>query len=237
MARLSGEAQLLLKLLDDGQWHPRADIINRLASQIAPGKALRRYDAREANRMSKDGPRRGPELSEVEKIASGQRQLANWAFNSLKKGHRLDLEERDARSWVRRRPAPQPAALPEQDPPQEEPATPTPQEDPPAAPQVEPATPAGPPPDVAFVSESQLRQIVREELHRALTEMAISVEFTNQEKEAVRQVINDSLDDFQRGMETFLTERLAAREDLARVAALRMIAGLPSRAEANPNAG
>jgi hypothetical protein len=79
------ESRTLLTLLEDRQWHPVDEIMEKLEITIAPGKALRRYEARAASRESREGPRRGPELSEDEKIASGRRSLANESLNSLRK--------------------------------------------------------------------------------------------------------------------------------------------------------
>lgn len=265
---LSVEAQQLLKLLDDGDWHRVPVVVDRLASQIAPGKALRRYDSREKTRQEKEGPRRGPELSDSDKIASGQRTLANVAFNSMKKNY-LDVELREGERWVRKRPieaepGPPPVAMPtwgRNGPATVAPPEPTPVGDEQTADLLETeaariagqemrhgehaadfvngieyaagfarkhGTPAGPPPDVAFMSETQLRQIVREELQAALAQMSMQIEVTDGEKAAVRRVIraemNASLDEFQRGLQEFLTDRLATVEDVARTAALRALA-------------
>lgn len=104
---MSNEAKMLLKLLDDGQWHTLESITSRLAATVPPGKALRRYDTREAQREEKYGPRKTPELPDEMKIASGQRTLANVVINSLKKRY-VDIVETVNGRMVRKRAQPAP---------------------------------------------------------------------------------------------------------------------------------
>lgn len=101
---MSLETKTLLGLLEDGQWHPFREVADKLEATIAPGKALRRYDTRAANRETIEGPRKGPELSEAEKIASGRRTLANVAINSMKKRYVEIGVENDGRRMIRLRP-------------------------------------------------------------------------------------------------------------------------------------
>lgn len=94
MTPMSHEGMALLKLLADGRWWPFEEVMVKLGEQIAPGKALRRYEVRAANRMLTRGPRVGPELSDEDKIASGRRTLANVTINSLKKRY-IDVRRDD----------------------------------------------------------------------------------------------------------------------------------------------
>lgn len=181
----SPESQVLLKLLDDGAWHPLADIAARLAAAVAPGKALRRYAHNEANRVLHHGPRKGPELSEDEKIASGRRAIATDTVGSLKKRY-VEVRDDGHGQQIRRRAqvvpiadprAAQLAARPE---PAREPAD----ADPP------PGEPA-----MAFFCERQVRDLVAEEVGRI-----------------VHPALADALDAFQRGMQHWLVGRFAEVE-------------------------
>lgn len=219
---LSTEAQLLLKLLEDGAWYPAEEILDRLSGQIAPGKALRRYNDREATRQEKEGPRKGPELSESERIASGQRTLANVALNSMKKNY-IDIAYTDSGRIVRKRPTgdnpgPPPVQIPAPEPPvlREEPTPepPTVREEFPSeftclqcgmwvvngqqhatfhAEQA--ARETGIPSDVAFMSESMLRSIINDEITTALGKFNMEIVFTEDEARAMRALVRVELDD------------------------------------------
>lgn len=102
-APFSMESRSLLRLLEDGEWHDLEDIHARLAATVAPGKALRRYEDRAAHRAAKEGPRRTSELSDEDKIHSGQRILAGVAINSMKKRY-VEIVETSCGKRIRRRP-------------------------------------------------------------------------------------------------------------------------------------
>lgn len=234
---MSIESRSLLRLLDDGQWHDLEEIHVKLAATVAPGKALRRYEDRAALRAAKEGPRRSPELSDEEKIQSGQRILASVAINSMKKRY-VEFMETDEGRKIRRRPGvditlPPRLDAADGDPPSmpeeafdgivqsldaatepsvgSSPTTGEPSVSPDACPSCglyvvnraqhaefhslhdgEPEEAA--PPAVAFFSEAQVREIVRDEVSRVL-------------------------DEFQQGMQNWLIHRFAALET--------MIQGLP----------
>lgn len=102
---MSNEAILLLKLLEDGGWHSYEQIVSRVALTVAPGRALRKWEALRDSQVRKYGPRQSPEPSDDEKIASGQRTYAVGAVNSLKERH-LELRGDGAGREMRRRLAP-----------------------------------------------------------------------------------------------------------------------------------
>lgn len=84
-APLTDESKRLLRMLEDDQWHPLDDIRAKLAETVAPGRALRKYEERASNWHKHNGARVGPELTDEEKIRSGQRTLARMAIHSMKK--------------------------------------------------------------------------------------------------------------------------------------------------------
>jgi hypothetical protein len=102
-APMTAESKRLIKMLADGQWHQVEEVLTRLAAGVPPGKAIRRYLAREEYRQIKEGPRKGSELPESEQIASGQRGLATVALNSLKKNY-VDIRDSVDGRMVRLRP-------------------------------------------------------------------------------------------------------------------------------------
>lgn len=186
---MSVEAKILLKLLDDGQWHPLTDISAALAASIAPGKALRRYQARvNAREVIEGRPRRTPEPAEDEQIAFGQRILANTAINSLKKRHIELVDTTDGRMVHRRAEVVSSAPPKVEKLPDAEPQAPP----EPAYTVAESYTcsrcgmwivnhaqhenfhaehdPPAPPMDMAFFNRDQVAAIVREEVQRALDE-------------------------------------------------------------------
>lgn len=185
MSGISPESQILLKLLEDGHWHPRAVIHEKLRAAVAPGKALRRYEQIEKGRAEAYGPRKGPPLSEDQQIDSGRRSIASDTINSMKKRY-IEVIDTDDGRMLRRRPEPLPIAdyrtpapmraAPAPDPPQDVPAV---------------------PPQVAFFSEAQIRQILTEVVEDVAT-----------------HVVNQALDRFQRGMRGFLLGRFADLERL-----------------------
>ncbi len=141
---MSTEARILLKLLDDGRWHDYTAVRVRLAATVAPGKALRRYDTNEASRVARRGPRIGPQLSDEEKILSGQASIATDVMHSMRK-HHIDVRDLDGTRQVRRRPAL--VAPPEE------------VDDASEAERVEPGSPLA-----AFFSEEQVRDMIHDEL-------------------------------------------------------------------------
>lgn len=80
MTPMSPEAQMLYRLLADGGWHRAETIREQLAATIAPGKALRRYRARQASR-ERSG-RAVIEHTEPEAIAMGQNEIAANAMRT-----------------------------------------------------------------------------------------------------------------------------------------------------------
>lgn len=174
---MSIESKTLLKLLDDGQWHQMPDIMAKLCPAIAPGKALRRYETNERNRARHNGPRKVAELDDEAKIRSGQRAIAVDTITSLKKRY-IEVVDTDNGRLIRRREQVVPYNegrvlddLPALSHTTEEPAEPVP----------------GAPSVVAFFSETQVRDIVAQE-------------------------VADALDAFQSGMQLWLNERFAALE-------------------------
>src|SRR5690349_8952735 len=102
---MSPESEALLRMLADGQWRDLDETLRRVEVTIAPGKALRRYDTKEAARVRRTGSeRKTPELSDDDKIASGRRTLANVAVNALKIRHVEIRELASGRRQVRLRP-------------------------------------------------------------------------------------------------------------------------------------
>ncbi len=201
MRNINPESQVLLKLLQDGQWQPYEEVFSRLTGAVAPGKALRKYEAGEAARVRANGPRKGPELSEEAKIASGRRALAAASLHSMSKRH-IEVVWTDQGRMVRRRATPLPVADPFRIPPPEPGEQPEPDAARPdsgaCADRCPPAAPPTPP-DVAFFSEGQVRQILAEVV-----------------EDVCSHVIGEALDKFQRGMRGFLLGRFADLERLVR---------------------
>ncbi len=187
-APMSDESKTLLKLLADGKWQPFDDVLARLGATIPPGKAARAYQ-RTAESYHARIERVGPELPVEEQISSGRRRLARVAFKSLSRRY-LEYRDSDGGREVRRRESPVPVKVSKA----------------PSDPSLDTPAPdickrcgshiadqelhdefhgvydAMVPPDVAFVSEAQLRGIVRDEVYGAL-------------------------DDFQRGLEHYLARQ------------------------------
>lgn len=102
-AKFSMESKRLWALLEDGEWADLEPIRAKLAAGVAPGRALRCYEQRAANWQKRTGPRQGPELSDEEKIGSGQRTLARAAINSMKSRY-VQVVETESGPKIRRRP-------------------------------------------------------------------------------------------------------------------------------------
>lgn len=104
-APLSFEFKQLWRLLEDRQWHDYDDIKSALAGKIAPGRALRRYEERTANRIERDAVARArePEMSDAKKVIYGARMLAGVAINSMR-GRYLDIEDTPSGKRIRLRP-------------------------------------------------------------------------------------------------------------------------------------
>lgn len=104
---LSMEAQHALKLLADCAWHPYEEVLSALAATVAPGKGLRRYQAFVTSRERTRGPRKGPGLSDDEKILAGQRSIAAHVLYSLQLRY-IEVEGERRCRQVRRRVEPLP---------------------------------------------------------------------------------------------------------------------------------
>lgn len=233
-AHLNEESRRLLRLLDDGQWHQLDDIRAKLADSIAPGRALRKYDERSANWRLHNGERVGRELSDLDKIASGQRTMARIAIKSLS---RKWLEVQD--NLIRLRPG---LDLTDLLPPRFDQAD-TARTPPGAEPTTEPTTePTGQPAPTAAPASESMEACAscgllvanvgqHEEFHRLHSELAadpadqdppeeVAAFFTEAQIRAiVRDEFEQSLDAFQRGMQTWFIHRFAALES--------MVQGLP----------
>ncbi len=109
-AALSPECQQLLKLLDDMEWHFVDEVLLKLIGQVAPGRAIRRYDLSSKIREEKFGPRVGPELTDQEKVRSGARTLANHAMNSMRKRY-VEVDDNGDVRLCRKRPEPLPVKV------------------------------------------------------------------------------------------------------------------------------
>jgi len=199
---ISPESQILLRLLEDGQWHPRSEIHEKLKAAVAPGKALRRYEQIERGRIEQYGPRKGPPLTEDEKIDSGRRSIASDAINSMKKRY-IEVVDTEEGRMLRRRPAPLPIAD------YRTPAAPAAA----GAPAPDPPEPVpAPPADVAFFSEAQVRLIVSEVV-----------------EQVVASIVGEQLDRFERGMRGFLFGRFADLEQFIRPGGRRPVPARRSR--------
>lgn len=197
----SAESKALLRMLDDGEWHPFKEISEKLAATVAPGKALRRYDARVANQMLHGRQRKSADVSEAEKILSGQRTIANGIINTLKRRF-IEIKDDGDQRLVRRRDEvkainKQPPTVVFDD----------------EEPDEEPRSAAGytcPQCGLWVVNHVQ-----HEEFHD-LVEPAATAPFALLTADEVRGVVRDeienALDDFQVGMQNFLLERLNALE-------------------------
>lgn len=104
---VTDETRTLIKLLQSGEWMPYSKIYESLAATVPPGKAVRRYRSRVAQRELHEGPRRTPELPEDQQIASGQRTLANVTINSAKKRF-VEIDIIDGEKRIRLRPGVEP---------------------------------------------------------------------------------------------------------------------------------
>lgn len=220
-APMSIESKTLLKFLDDGEWHPLAEIHERLCAAVPPGKALRRYEQHEGKRVTKFGPRKGPELSDEQKIASGQRQIATDVIHSLAKRYvevRTETgPDRDGHRFVRRRTEIVPIAgslahsifqqqhaaiVDTADTADTDPVDATAEPAPNPAPDGVPA--------MAFFSAEDVRALIADEVTRALRTMLAAER--HMLAGAVTAVFDDALDGFQRGMQRWLMDRLAELE-------------------------
>jgi len=93
------------QLLTD-EWQPFEEIYEALCSKVSPGRALRRYEQREEVRLSRkatDGTRVKPELSQDEKIASGQRIIARGVLGAMLDSRAAEREEVDGVVCIRKR--------------------------------------------------------------------------------------------------------------------------------------
>lgn len=100
---LSLEAQHLLKQMAHGDWRHKEEMVNALAPSIAPGRALRRFDA---TAMPPE-MRAGTPPTDDEKIRMGQRRLALIVIRSLRRRF-LESEHREDGEWLRLRSEPKP---------------------------------------------------------------------------------------------------------------------------------
>jgi len=89
-------------LLIDGQWHDRDEIVEALIPRVAPGKALRRYQAKyEQTRRRYAGSEPKPEKPLDYQIYSGARSIVSEALVNARKHGRAETEERDGVTWIR----------------------------------------------------------------------------------------------------------------------------------------
>lgn len=100
---LSAEAERVLKTMQPGEWRLQEEVIAALAPTVAPGRALRRYETDATPAQL----RVFAELSDDEKIRSGQRRIARLVVRSLTRRF-LEVEDRDGVVWLRKRAAPLP---------------------------------------------------------------------------------------------------------------------------------
>lgn len=250
VAPMSPEVKMLLRLLDDGEWHDLEVMLQRLSATVPPGKALRRYLERATLRESREGPRKKPELSDEEKIASGQRTLANVAVNSMKKRYIEVMGTPEGRR-VRRRPdievslPPKFTADDDDDEPQSAGSPPlvpegqfTADDEPQSAePQPEPVRPERTEPAGYTCGECGFWVVNREQHEEFHRERDLPVETTpavaffseGQVRAIVAEEVQQALDDFQRGMQNWLTHRFAALETLAQGLPRSNQDGRPSR--------
>lgn len=96
MTPFSTEVRTLFRLLEDAdgnrRWHDFREIKERLATTVAPGKALRRYEERLSKRRERGG--HAPmvnDVSEDEKVLYGQRLIADNVIQAIKRRW-LDVE-------------------------------------------------------------------------------------------------------------------------------------------------
>lgn len=118
---MSEESKALLRMLADGQEHRLAEVLSRLAEAIAPGRALRKYEERASNYHAKYGERKSAELSDDQKITSGQRYLAKRAVNSMKVNY-IVITETATGPMVKLRPGVEIPSFPKLERGEEEPA-------------------------------------------------------------------------------------------------------------------
>jgi hypothetical protein len=100
------DSRILLAMLADGQWRSLDEIRQKLATHVAPGRALRAYQVKEDHRVSKAGPRHHEELPVHEKIRSGRSTLVSHAIHSMASRH-IEFEDRGVLNggrWTRIRP-------------------------------------------------------------------------------------------------------------------------------------
>lgn len=232
-APLTDESKRLLRMLEDGQWHPLAAIKHKLGETVPPGKALREYDKKAAQYHEKIAPRVGPELSDEKKIASGQRQIAYITIRSMKRNF---VEIRDVPGGppqIRLRP--EILAEYRRDEQQEtttgEQTVQQPQEEPDSPKSVEsgPSEHGDSPPPLTVADGPRAcdscglyvaNHVQHEEFHNTLdTPVACAFFSESQVRSLIRAEVEQSLDAFQRGMQNWLIHRFAALET--------MLQGLP----------
>lgn len=100
---LNAESRDLLKMLLDGEWHVVDEVRQKLAARVAPGRALRNYEVRQAKRLEKIGnaTRTRPEAAQDQRIRSGGLTLAAAALYSMR--NYLIYKEEDEVRYVRLR--------------------------------------------------------------------------------------------------------------------------------------
>lgn len=92
------------RLLDKAswEWQPLEPVLAEMSELIAPGKALRKYQAK---RAISDQKRTGqlPEriLSESEQIKSGARSFVRGSLNAQRKTGRIEVKEEDGVEYFR----------------------------------------------------------------------------------------------------------------------------------------
>lgn len=92
-AEISLETQ---RLLDRAtfEWQPLEPVLQEMMALVAPGKALRRYDAIKA-RSDAERTGTGPErpLSDTEKVRSGARRIVRDSFKNMCGRGRMELRQ------------------------------------------------------------------------------------------------------------------------------------------------
>ncbi len=238
---MSDEGKLLLRLLEDHEWHDYSEVVARLRSMVAPGKALRRYETTARNRELHKGPRVGPPLTDEEKIASGQKSVVTDTVASLKLRF-VEVRTGAAGKQIRRRPTPLPIADPRT---AHVPRTDAPEDgsgrDTGPAGTGEPTGPDSPddgPEDgaAAFYNAGQIRALLSEVLAEqimekvtAAVELAVNETVPGIVGEIATDVVNGALDDFGDGMQRWLIGRFAEIERTVDAAAKETVRRIGAR--------
>lgn len=100
----SNEARALFKVIGDRQWHPYGEVLDKVAATVAPGKALRYYERRLNYRRSYSGTQQTQViLTEDERIHFGARAMAERMIQGIK-AKNLDFRGNGEDKQIRIRP-------------------------------------------------------------------------------------------------------------------------------------